>query len=73
MADIVERPVRRFFVDKAEIQRIVREQNERMGFIPDPDATPQKAQQMMLDRGIRPEDNIFSRGIIAARDGRDEE
>jgi hypothetical protein len=28
---------------------------------------------MMLDLGIRPEDNIFSRGIIAARDGDQEE
>lgn len=41
-----------------------------MGFVPDPDATAEKAQQMMLDLGIRPEDNLLSRAIIAARDKR---
>jgi hypothetical protein len=36
--------------------------------VPDPTATPQKAREMMLALGIRPEDNLGSSGIIAARD-----
>ena len=59
---------RSYFVDKAVIRRIVAEQNERMGFVPDPAATPEKAQELMLALGIRPEDNVFSCGIVAARD-----
>jgi hypothetical protein len=39
-----------------------------MGFVPDPTATAEKAQEMMRALGIRPEDNLGSRGIIAARD-----
>lgn len=57
-----------WFADKKAIQKIVAEQNERMGFVPDPTATPEKVQEMMLALGIRPEDNIFSCGIIAARE-----
>jgi hypothetical protein len=55
-------------VDKKAIQKIVAEQNRRMGFVPDPTATAEKAQEMMLALGIRPEDNLFSRDIIAARE-----
>ena len=68
MADVALPNTNPFFVDKKAIQKIVAEQNERMGFVKDPTATPQKAQEMMLALGIRPEDNIFSCGIIAARD-----
>jgi hypothetical protein len=56
------------FVDKKQVQKIVAEQNAQMGFVPDPTATPQKAREMMRALGIRPEDNLGSRGIIAARD-----
>ncbi len=56
------------FADKAKIQRLVAEQSEIMGLSDDPAATPQKARAMMLALGIRPEDNEFSRGIIAARE-----
>jgi len=57
-----------FFLDKKAIQRLVAEQNERMGFIPDTNATPQKAREMIRALGIRAEDNLASCGIIAARD-----
>jgi hypothetical protein len=59
MADITTPNPNPFFVDKQAIQKIVAEQNERMGFVKDPTATPQKAQEMMLALGIRPEDNYF--------------
>lgn len=68
MSETPARNIRAFFVEKKEIQRIVAEQNQRMGFVPDPAATARKAQKMALALGIRPEDNLFSCGIIAARD-----
>ncbi len=67
MAKLAE-GVRTRLVDKKAIQKIVAEQNRRMGFVPDPTATAEKAQEMMLALGIRPEDNLFSRDIIAARE-----
>jgi hypothetical protein len=62
------RRIQDLFIDKKPIQEAVAEANRRMGFVPDPTATAEKAQQMMLALGIRPEDNILSRDIIAARD-----
>jgi hypothetical protein len=60
--------VRSLFADKKTIQRLVAEQNNEIGFVKDPTATAQKAREMMLALGVRPEDNEFSRAIIAARD-----
>lgn len=57
-----------FFLDKAEIQQIIAEQNRLMQFVPDKNATPQKAREMMIASGINPEDNLGSCGIISARD-----
>lgn len=66
-----ERPS--LFLDKTEIQRIVAEQNAKSGFVPDPTATAERAQALvgadLRARGLKPEDNVFSRGIITARDG----
>ena len=67
MAETTEQGWRRLLLDKTEIQQIVAETNAASRFVPDPTATPKKA-QMMIALGIRPEDNIFSCGIIAARD-----
>jgi len=58
----------KFFLDKAEIQQIIAEQNRLMEFVPDSNATPQKAREMMIASGINPEDNLGSCGIISARD-----
>lgn len=57
-----------FYIDPEEVRRIIKETNERMGFVPDPTATAEKAQAMTRALGIRPEENLLSRGIIAARD-----
>ena len=56
------------FLDKAKIIQIVLDLNKEMGFIPDENATPQKAREMMIALGIRPEDNLGSCGIISARE-----
>lgn len=63
----IEREVNAVFADKAEVRRLVAEVNERMGFVPDPAATPQKAREMMLADGIRPEDNAFSAELMRMR------
>ena len=66
---VVRKPdVKELFLDKKEVQRLVAEQMRIMGIPDDPTATPEKAQQMMAALGIKPEENWFSRGIIAARE-----
>ncbi len=72
MTQVVADSKKNFFLDKARIRQIVAEQNEKMGFIVDHDATPEQAQALVEEslraNGLRPEDNIFSCGIIAARE-----
>ena len=62
----------RFFVDKSQIQQVVAQINQQMGFVFDPTITPEDAQQAveesLRENGLRPEDNIFFCGIIAARE-----
>ena len=69
---ILETELKSLFVDKEEIRRIIAEQNAKSGFVPDPTATPQRARAMvekcLRAAGLRPEDNVFSRGIIEARE-----
>jgi hypothetical protein len=68
MTQVAKPSHKALFLDKTEIRRIVAEQNRLMGFVPDPTATAEKAQEMILALGVRPEDNLLSSGIIAARD-----
>ena len=66
---VVRKPeVKDLFLDKKEVQRLVAEQYKIMGIEDDPAATPQKAQEMTAALGIRPEENLISSGIIAARE-----
>jgi hypothetical protein len=68
---LLEREIQSLTTDKTEIQRIVDEQYKLMGIEFDPTATAEMAQKMVVEclkaHGIGPEENIFSRGIIAAR------
>jgi hypothetical protein len=59
------------FADKHWVRRKIAEVNQRMGFVPDPDATPQKARELMLAEGVRPEDNGGSSEIMRMRYGDD--
>jgi len=72
MSEAVTRNVQSFFLDKKPLQQLVREQNERLGIVPDLTATPEKSQEVTAEalrrNGLRPEDNIGSCGIIAARE-----
>jgi len=60
-------PIR--YADKGELNRLMDEIEKRMGFVPDPDATPQKARELMRADGVRPEDNSGSREIMRMRYG----
>ena len=71
-SNVVANDFHSLVLDKTEIRRIVAEQNAKLGFVPNPAATAETAQALigacLLARGIKPEDNIFSRGIIEARE-----
>ena len=43
-------------------------QRELMGLVYDPTATAEQSRALILAQGVRPEDNLFSCGIIEARD-----
>jgi excisionase family DNA binding protein len=58
--------------DKAALRKILEEQDQLTGFVPDPAATPQRAREMTRADGIRPEDNIASRDIIRMREREEE-
>ena len=66
MANSVLVPIVR--LDKKAIQEVVARQHEAMGLTPEPMATAQLARKLMLELGIRPEDNLGSCGIISARE-----
>ncbi len=55
--------------NKAALRQILEAQDKQTGFVPDPSATPQKARELMLAQGIRPEDNAFSCEIRRMREG----
>jgi len=55
--------------NKAELRRILEEQDKKTGFVVDPKATAQQARAMMLAQGVRPEDNEFSCEIRRMREG----
>ena len=63
---VTERRVAR--LDKRLLQQRIAELNDKMGFVPDPEATAQNARELMIKCGVRPEDNLGSGGIIAARE-----
>jgi hypothetical protein len=60
-------------LDKHVLQKAVADLDERMGFVPDPAATAEKAQAMMRALGIRPEDRFLSSEIIRMRHESEEE
>jgi hypothetical protein len=54
-------------IDKSALRKAMAELNARIGFTPDPQATPEKVRAMMEADGIRAEENVFSREIIRMR------
>lgn len=58
--------------DKEELRRIIDAEYKKMGIPDDPTATAPLAQELVGEclrmHNLGPEDNVFSRGIIAARE-----
>ena len=55
------------FIDKRWLRERLAEMDAHSGFVVDPSVTVQQVREMMLADGIRPEDNEFSREILAIR------
>jgi hypothetical protein len=53
--------------DKRPLREAMAKLNARLGFVPDPDATPEKIREMIRADGVRAEANAFSREIIRMR------
>ena len=53
--------------DKTALQKAMEDLNKRMGFVPDPEATPEKVRAMMRADGIDPNKNEFSRELLRMR------
>ncbi len=58
----------RLMADRKHLQELMLEVNRQIGLEYDPTATADKARELILADGVKPEDNLFSCGIIAARD-----
>ena len=59
------------FDDKEELRRLVDANHEALGIEYDPTITVDQVRKLMVESGIRPEDNEFSTEIIRARYERD--
>lgn len=55
------------FVDRRALMKARAEFHEATGFVPDNSVTVQEIRARMVAEGVRPEECLFSRGIIAAR------
>jgi len=54
--------------DKTLLRRIVAEQGVEMGLEYDPAITPADSRRLILEDGVKPEDNLFSCGIVQTRE-----
>jgi len=60
--------IQSLLVDKEWLRQRVAERNAKMGIVHNPHATAEESRRLIMECGVRPEDNLFSCGIIAARD-----
>lgn len=71
---LAERELAPLRANKEELRRIIDAEYKKIGIPDDPTATAPLAQQLVGEclrtHGLGPEDNIFSRGIVAARNTR---
>ncbi len=54
-------------IDKKWLQEQFAEMDARTGFVVDKTMTIEKMRKLMLESGVRPEDNILSQGILRER------
>ena len=55
------------FVDRRALMEALAEFHAATGFVPDDTGTIEDLHQQMIAEGVRPEENIFSREMIALR------
>ena len=68
MTSVRKSTTEELLADKKELQRLFAQQQQALGLLDDPQATPQRAREMMKALGIRPEGNQFSRHVTTARE-----
>ena len=54
--------------DKAKLRRLIEKRNEEIGLIYVANGTATESRRLALEDGVRPEDNLFSGGILASRE-----
>ena len=54
--------------NKEILQKMVEAQNTAIGLVRDPHATAEESRALILSEGVLPADNVFSCGILSARD-----
>ena len=59
----------RLLSDKEALKTILEAQDIRNGIIIDSTATPMKARDLMIEQGVRPDENQFSCAIRRMREG----
>ncbi len=67
MDDVSEFALPPRVVDKRRLQAMVREMNAEIGLGYDPTATAEDSRRLILEDGVKPEDNLFSHAIIRQR------
>lgn len=66
---LTEKPeLKSAFVDKERLKKVLQDVHTALGIEYDPTATAEQSRAMILADGVQPEDCIFSRGIIEARE-----
>ncbi len=68
MTDATTTEIAPLFADKEQLRKLMEKQRNLMGLVYDPAATAEQSRALILAQGVRPEDNLFSCGIIEARD-----
>ena len=68
MATMPEKDVKSGTLDLETVRAIIERRNARMGFVPIPNPSIQRIRELMWADGVRPEENLFSRGIIEMRE-----
>lgn len=58
------------YSDKAALKAVMKRVLAELEIPEDPGITPEELQQRMIEHGVRPEDCIASRAIVAAREER---
>jgi len=55
-------------VDKAKLRRLIEKRNAEIGLVYVANGTAAESRRLALQDGVRPEDNLFSCGILASRE-----